>query len=186
MRGWLELKTKDTNEIIMIYGMPAVGKTMISVVLADELQKKTKKRVFLVSGDKLANIYYGGAHDNDSLNLKYRNFESILKNLVDEDAYIIIDDFFKRKDDFQNIKNIFENAEREFVIIRIECDLKERLIRDAFRDSGNQLGTERMHAYQKRYIQICKELPYDICVNSGLETINSIVCAIEDLIWNDE
>ncbi len=50
LRGWLELKTKDTNEIIMIYGMPAVGKTMISVVLADELQKKTKKRVFFGFG----------------------------------------------------------------------------------------------------------------------------------------
>mgnify|MGYP000004686369 CR=1 FL=1 len=186
LKGCLELRIKEKNNVIIIYGMPATGKSMISVVLADEIKKNMQKKVFLISGDKLANIYYGGAHTDYALNLKYKNFEGILENILEVDADIVIEDFFKRSEDFYKIKKNIDGLNRNLVIIRIQCALEERIIRDSFRDSGNELGLEKMLIYQKKYEHICKGLPYDICFDSGKETIDSIVKEIEGLIGYNE
>ncbi len=162
--------------------MPASGKSTVSIVLAECIKNNLKRFVALISGDNFANICYGCTYSEDEMNMKYQNLKSVLMNLLEVDGYIIIDDFFKREKDYIDIRNFLNNAGRHVFVAKINCDFNERLIRDSFRNSGKKLGIDLMNEYEHNYKSVLDTLPFDLCVNTGTETIDEIVKKIEGFL----
>lgn len=69
------------DKIVIIYGMPASGKTTISIVLAEEFLRMGTN-VKLITGDNFANISYSCNYLESEMDLKYENMKSVLNNLI--------------------------------------------------------------------------------------------------------
>ena len=161
--------------------MPASGKSTISIVLAETfIQKGINVKVLF--GDNFANISYGCKYAESEIDLKYENIASVLRNLFELNGIIIIDDFYKRKKDFDNIKELIFSSGLEAITVNIQCSLEERIIRDSFRNSGKRLGKEKMLEYERNFRKINSGIDCICEVNTEINGIKESVDKIIDHI----
>lgn len=169
------------NKIILIYGMPASGKTTLAISLADRLKQKNIG-VKILFGDNFANISYGCTYSEVEMDLKYVNMISVMNNLLSLHGMLIIDDFFKRIEDFKKIEELARKNNIDLILFRVTCGFEERIIRDGFRNSGKKLGIKRMKEYEERYGNILQTLDYGEEFDTAHMGINDIVCIMEKMI----
>ncbi len=169
------------DNVIIINGMPASGKSTISTILAETFMQKGIN-VKIIFGDLFANISYGCKYTESEIDLKYENITSVLRNLFELNGIVIIDDFFKRKKDFENIKELISSNGLEVITVQIQCGLEERIIRDSFRYSGKRLGKEKMIEYEINYGKINGGMDCICEVNTEMNGIKESVNKIIDYI----
>lgn len=141
-----------SDKFIIIYGLPAVGKTTIALACNEVLRNHSVKSYYL-SGDKIANISYYCEFSNSELNSKYKNLSDIIMNLQKEKRIVMYDDIFKREQDIKDMVSLAKRCWKEVYAINIVSNLKESLIRDSLRDLNIALGSKRMVEYYKNYKQ---------------------------------
>lgn len=131
----------------VITGMPASGKTYYTDFLLKYCSINYK--VAHIYGDAIAHISYGCSYTKEQMDLKYTNICSIIANICKRKYDIlIIDDLFKRKEDFQKIY-LLESLNPQ--IIYLEANEDDLLERNKKRPQYHRLSDEKMQVYIHEY-----------------------------------
>lgn len=131
----------------IITGMPASGKTYYTDFLLKVCSENYK--VAHIYGDAIAHISYNCTYTEEQMNVKYANICSIIDNICKGNYEIlIIDDLFKRKEDFDKIY-LLEGLNPQ--VIYLEANEEILLERNQKRPRYHRLSDEKMKAYIYSY-----------------------------------
>lgn len=131
----------------VITGMPASGKTYYTDFLLKHCSKNYK--VAHIYGDAIAHISYGCSYTKEQMDVKYANICSIITNICKKNYDIlIIDDLFKRKEDFKKIY-LLEGVNPQ--VIYLEANEDDLLERNRKRPQYHRLSDEKMKVYICEY-----------------------------------
>lgn len=144
----------------IITGLPASGKTYFTDFLLFELSKR--KKVAHIYGDAIAHISYNCTYSEKELELKYSNIQSIIDNVKQADYDIlIIDDLYKRKQDFYRVKELLEDV----YVVKLEALYEDLIIRNNRRPLYHRLPENKLAEYVKKYDSILLEQDINLSVN---------------------
>lgn len=124
------------NKIYLITGPAGVGKSTISQLIAQNLEKSV-----LVEGDDIYHLVVGGYVspwlEGNHLDLFWKNVLSLIKNSF-EDGFDVVFNYIIEKEDVAKIKKHFPNALIKFVCLMV--DEKTIIERDKLRPLDCQMG----------------------------------------------
>lgn len=140
--------------------MPASGKTYFTDYVLQLLKQYKVAHIF---GDAIAHISDGCNYSEDELNLKYENVRCIIKNVRKKNYdYLIIDDIFKRRFDYERMISELE----EYYVIGLDGDLTKLIERNNKRPQYHRLSEEKMINYYNDYSGILRNDEIDLKVNT--------------------
>jgi len=124
------------NKIFVITGPAGVGKSTISLKIAESLDKSV-----LVEGDDIYHLVQGGYIapwlPNNHLPLFWDNCLDIISNCLNN-GYDVVFNYILNKNDIKKIKDKFPKAEIKFVVLLV--DEKTITERDKLRPLDCQMG----------------------------------------------
>lgn len=124
------------NKIFLITGPAGVGKSTISNLIAESLEKSV-----LLEGDTIYHFVCGGYiapwKEGNHLDLFWKNSISLIENSIQK-GYDVVFNYILHKNEIENIKRKFSNCEVKFVCLM--TDEKTLLNRDKMRIPENQMG----------------------------------------------
>lgn len=136
---------------IIVTGLPASGKTYYSNWLIKLLYQKGT--VYHIFGDALAHCSYNCQYTEQELDIKYNVMKyQIIQAKRSEYKYIVIDDLFKRTEDFQNITALFSH----YLIIKLIAPIPVLIERNNKRPKYHRLSIEKMEQYAEKYSNIVR------------------------------
>ena len=124
------------NKIYLITGPAGVGKSTISSLIAEGLDKSV-----LLEGDTIYHFVCGGYEspwkEGNHLELFWQNSISLIKNSL-INGYDVVFNYILHKSDVEKIKKEFSDCEIKFICLM--ADEKTILNRDKLRIPDNQMG----------------------------------------------
>lgn len=150
---------------IIITGLPASGKTYYTDWLIKELHKNGS--VYHIFGDALAHCSYNCQYTEQELRIKYDVMKyQILQAKNHNYKYIVIDDLFKRSEDFYDIKGLFCNC----IIIKLIAPLSVLIARNNSRPKYHRLSTNKMMQYADNFSNIVQLHEFGIEIDVSLDS----------------
>lgn len=124
------------NKIYLITGPAGVGKSTISLKMAEKLEKSV-----LLEGDDIYHFIVGGYispwKEGNYLDYYWHNILDIMKNSLDY-GFDIVYNHIMSKEQVEDIKSNFPNAEIKFVCLMVD---EETIVkRDKLRAPDRQMG----------------------------------------------
>jgi len=124
------------NNLYVITGPAGVGKSTISNLVANSLEKSC-----MIEGDDIYHFVVGGYVpawlDRNHLPLFWKNVKSVIKNCL-EDGFDVVFNYILDKEDVQNLKQTFPNTNIKFVVLLVD---EETIVkRDKLRPLDCQMG----------------------------------------------
>lgn len=139
--------------IILITGLPAVGKTTITEHLCDYLVKNYK--VAYLSGDVIAHFSHKCKYADYEMDIKYNNIISLLNNFLNNVDFIIYEDFFKRLQDYEKVLKFIQNSNlSKFYSYTLQCSMEQSILRDKQRHPDHQLGVDKINKCYSNYFNL--------------------------------
>ena len=124
------------NKIFLITGPAGVGKSTISSLVAENLEKSV-----LLEGDTIYHFVCGGYEspwkEGNHLDLFWQNSISVIENSINK-GYDVVFNYILHKSDVEKIKNKFIDCEIKFICLM--ADEQTVLSRDKMRIPENQMG----------------------------------------------
>lgn len=124
------------NKIFLITGPAGVGKSTISMKIAENLNKSV-----LIEGDDIYHLVVGGYvspwKEGNHLNLFWQNCKSIIANSLNN-GYDVVFNYILSKEQVADIKQTFVNCEIKFVCLMV--DENTIVKRDKLRPVDCQMG----------------------------------------------
>lgn len=145
----------------IITGLPATGKTYYSDYILSYLLRNNGK-VCHIYGDAIAHISYGCVYSEEQMNLKYDNMEALIKNAI---AYkynaVVIDDLFKRREDFVRIYALFNQV----CVVYLKAELEDIIKRNDMRPKYHRLSQEKLLSYVESYSDVISLQDIDFLID---------------------
>lgn len=124
------------NKIFLITGPAGVGKSTVSKLIAESLDKSV-----LIEGDDIYHLVIGGYvspwKDGNHLKLFWENCKSIIKNAI-KNGYDVIFNYILDNKQVEDIKKSFPECEIKFVCLMV--DENTIVKRDKLRPKDCQMG----------------------------------------------
>lgn len=133
------------NTIYLITGPAGVGKSTISLKIAQSLDKSV-----LIEGDTIYHLVEGGYvapwKEGNYLDFYFKNILSLIKNAL-EDGFDVVHNYILDKKQIASIKKNFPHAKIKFVCLMVD---EETIIqRDKLRDPDCQMGERSLILLQE-------------------------------------
>lgn len=167
----------NINKCVIIYGLPATGKSTIAEACCEVL-KRYNIDSFYLSGDKIANIAYYCKYSEEELDIKYKVIKEIFKVLKEGNRIIIFDDIFKRTQDVEDVQSKLMELNFDIYPVRLFSSVEESILRDSLRPPDISLGTIKMKEYYRRFGSI--EIENSLVLSTINYSISNCVSSILD------
>ena len=123
-------------ELFLITGPAGVGKSTISLKIAESMDKSC-----LIEGDEVYHLVKGGYvspwKKGNHLDLFWENSLSLISNCLKK-GFNVIFNYILNKEDIKKIKKIFPNIQIKFIVLMV--DEKMIIERDKLRPQDCQMG----------------------------------------------
>lgn len=163
------------NKIYLITGPAGVGKSTISRKIAETLKKS-----ILIDGDDIYHLVIGGYvapwQKGNHLEFYWQNILSIITNSINN-GYDIVFNYIITKQQLENIKHNFPNAEIKFICLMADDEVL--IQRDKLRDLNKQMGSRTLTLSNELKLQ-------NFNPKYILDSTNLSINQICDLIINKE
>jgi len=163
------------NKLYVITGPAGVGKSTISIGIAERLNKSC-----LIEGDEVYHLVKGGYVspwlEGNHLDLFWDNSLSLISNSLSK-GYDVVFNYILDKEDIRTLKQRLPNVDIKFVVLLVD---KNTIVeRDNLRDEDCRMG-------ERSLILLQEMIDENFDVNNILDTSNLSVEETINIVMNDE
>jgi len=143
------LNRQFSRTAILLVGPAGAGKTTICLKLLSYLHLPTRLDIGYVSGDWFSACQYPRTFDNHHLSRKYEALCAHIRSAPE--TFLIIDDLFRRRQDFERVCSTLETKGFTSVVRRLSVPVPELIRRNALRLPPARMPVKRLIRVNQRF-----------------------------------